>query len=59
MPPPDQHDKNIRLFQIMGISVIVVNLLAYLLFGKEVLQAAIVLSICAIILFVIIKVVSS
>ena len=53
----DPHDKTIRLFQIIGISVVVLNLLSYLLFGKEALQATVVLSLIGIILFVIVKVV--
>ncbi|CAN5910807.1 hypothetical protein BH24BAC1_BH24BAC1_00720 [soil metagenome] len=59
MPSPDQHDQNFRLFQYLALAVIAVNLLAYLLFGKETLQATVVLSICAIILLVIVKVVRS
>lgn len=57
--PADPHDKTIRLFQIIGTSVILLNLLAYLIFGKEVLQATVVVSLIAIILFVIVKAVSS
>jgi hypothetical protein len=59
MPAPNQPDQNFRLFQTIAISLIVLNLLAYLIFGKEALQATVVLSICGIILLVIVKVVRS
>lgn len=55
----DNHDKNIRLFQVIGLTVLVLNILAYAFLGKEIMQATIVLSIVAIILLVIIKVISS
>ncbi len=59
MPSPNQPDQNFRLFQIIALSLIVLNLLAYLIFGPEALQATVVLSICGIILLVIVKVVRS
>jgi membrane-bound ClpP family serine protease len=59
MPAPNQSDQNFRLFQTIAISLIVLNLLAYLIFGKETLQATVVLSICGVILLVIVKVVRS
>jgi hypothetical protein len=58
MPKSDHYQKNLRLFQYIGLSIMLLNLLLYVYFGKEVLQAGIVLSICGVILFIIIKVVS-